>query len=130
MKRKTVGGVRFFTCKMYGAQIGEPLESWKKKPQADKNICWACREARATGNIITGEDRGPHMWNVVRMEDGNYYLTDITIYDTNGTGNKIPLLACSQEDPANYTTGGLSIPTPIISTACSAPTPIAAGHRL
>lgn len=48
MKRKTVDGVRYFTCKMCGAQIGEPLESWRKKPQADKNVCWACREARAT----------------------------------------------------------------------------------
>lgn len=40
-----------------------------------------------------------HMWNIVRMEDGNYYLTDVTAYDTSGYA---PLLALSSEDPANY----------------------------
>lgn len=45
---------------------------------------------------LNGED---HMWNMVRMEDGNYYLTDVTAYDTGGYA---PLLALSSEDPANY----------------------------
>ena len=48
MKGKTVDGVRWFTCKMCGAQIREPLDSWRKKPQADKNVCQSCRETRAT----------------------------------------------------------------------------------
>lgn len=48
MKSKTVDGVRYFTCKMCGTQISEPIESWRKKPQEDKNVCRACREARAT----------------------------------------------------------------------------------
>ncbi len=48
MKRKTVGDVRYFACKMCGTRISEPIESWRKKPQADKNLCEACREARST----------------------------------------------------------------------------------
>ena len=48
MKSKTVDGVRYFTFRLCGAQIEDPLKSWKKKPQADKNLCEACREARST----------------------------------------------------------------------------------
>ena len=31
MKSKTVDGVRYFTCRLCGAQIEDPLKSWKKK---------------------------------------------------------------------------------------------------
>lgn len=59
----------------------------------------------AEGFIDTGNgnpENNGHMWNVVRMEDGRYYLTDITIYETGGYGPNVPLLACSNEDPASY----------------------------
>lgn len=47
MKRKTVGDVRYFDCKMCGTRISEPIESWRKKPQKEKNVCQRCIEKRA-----------------------------------------------------------------------------------
>lgn len=38
----------------------------------------------ATGTM----DEGPHMWNIVRMEDGCNYLADITNCYTDGNGNE------------------------------------------
>lgn len=54
------------------------------------------------GYFSEGTTSGAHMWNVVRMEDGNYYYTDVTLYDTSGPGAKVPLLAYANEDWADY----------------------------
>ncbi len=40
-----------------------------------------------SGGLSDGKkDLGPHMWNIVRMDDGKYYLADITNYDNNPEG--------------------------------------------
>ena len=44
-----------------------------------------------SGIMSDGQVQGPHMWNVVTMEDGNNYIADITNYD--GWGSYLPLLA-------------------------------------
>lgn len=46
MKGETIDGARHFTCKRCGERIIEPLKSWRKKPQKDKNICQDCLRGR------------------------------------------------------------------------------------
>lgn len=47
MNRKTREGVRCFTCKLCGLRNAEPVNSWRKKPQKDKNVCQLCIGKRA-----------------------------------------------------------------------------------
>ena len=39
-----------------------------------------------TGTMTGGTGAGPHMWNVVRMQDGNNYLVDVTNIDAGTIG--------------------------------------------
>lgn len=39
---KTEGMARYYICKLCGADTKEPLTSWKKKPQKQKNVCPFC----------------------------------------------------------------------------------------
>lgn len=39
-----------------------------------------------TGNSLYGPHSGPHMWNILHMDDGNNYLADITNSDTDAIG--------------------------------------------
>lgn len=39
-----------------------------------------------TGNMAGGTGAGPHMWNLVHMEDGNNYLVDVTNCDEGSVG--------------------------------------------
>lgn len=48
MKGETKDGVRYFTCKRCGLRNAEPVKSWRKKPQKDKNICLLCLDKRTT----------------------------------------------------------------------------------
>ena len=48
MKGETKDGVRYFTCKLCGLRNAEPVKSWRKKPQVQKNICLLCLARRAT----------------------------------------------------------------------------------
>ena len=43
---KTENGFRYYTCKQCAIEIREPIRSWKKKPQKNKNICPWCIERR------------------------------------------------------------------------------------
>ena len=57
----------------------------------------------ASGNLDMGSlGGGGHTWNVVRMEDGKYYLTDITASNSGIYGENHPLLACANEPMENY----------------------------
>lgn len=47
-KGETRDGVRYFTCKQCGLRNAEPVRSWRKKPQKDKNVCLLCIEKRET----------------------------------------------------------------------------------
>ena len=38
-------------------------------------------------HTVTGVTSGLHMWNIVRMDDGRYYIADITNCDSGSTGN-------------------------------------------
>ena len=37
-----------------------------------------CKKANLESALIVGNAGGPHMWNYVRMDDGNWYLVDVT----------------------------------------------------
>ena len=54
-----------------------------------------------TGTIRGGTDEGPHMWNIVNMEDGNNYLVDVTNSDTGTSGENGELFLVP------YTSGSL-----------------------
>ncbi|MBQ4579891.1 MAG: hypothetical protein IJA83_04460 [Clostridia bacterium] len=41
-----------------------------------------------TGNLSEGIGAGPHMWNVVTMDDGYNYIVDVTNTDGNSVGNQ------------------------------------------
>lgn len=43
---KTENGIRYYTCKCCGLKMEEPLRSWKKKSQKDKNVCPWCIDRR------------------------------------------------------------------------------------
>ena len=58
---KTENGIRYYTCKHCGAETKEPLRSWKKKSQKDKNICPWCidrRRVAAQARKEMNESRG------------------------------------------------------------------------
>lgn len=38
-------------------------------------------------HTVSGNTSGPHMWNVIRMDDGRYYIADITYCDAGSTGD-------------------------------------------
>lgn len=38
-------------------------------------------------HTVSGNTSGPHMWNVIRMDDGRYYIADITNCDAGSTGD-------------------------------------------
>ena len=40
-----------------------------------------------TGTLTTPSVNGPHMWNIVSMDDGNNYLVDVTHCDAGSTGD-------------------------------------------
>ncbi len=40
-----------------------------------------------TGRMIGATGAGGHMWNIVKMDDGKYYLVDVTNCDTGSVGN-------------------------------------------
>lgn len=42
-----------------------------------------CRKFGAESVLIVGDAGGPHMWNYVKMNNGNWYLVDVTWDDTN-----------------------------------------------
>lgn len=54
-------------------------------------------------HTVTGVTSGLHMWNVVRMDDGRYYIADITNCDTGSTGNPnyLFLSGCNAGDMYN-----------------------------
>lgn len=56
---KTENGIRYYKCKFCGAESREPLHSWKKKPQKDKNVCPWCIERRRVA-AQTRIERGKH----------------------------------------------------------------------
>lgn len=43
---KTIGNTRHYICKCCSAKMEEPLRSWKKKSQKNKNVCPWCIEKK------------------------------------------------------------------------------------
>ena len=58
-----------FTCKCCGAESREPLRSWKKKPQKDKNVCPWCIERRRVAAQTKRE----------RLDDAAYGATTLKL---------------------------------------------------
>lgn len=67
-----------------------------------------------TGNMLGGTGAGRHMWNIVRMPDGENYLVDVTNCDTGAIGAPRLLFMAgytsgSLDDGYTYTCGSRSI---------------------
>ena len=66
-----------------------------------------------TGQMDGGTGAGPHMWNLVTMEDGNRYLVDVTNSDEGTVGGSDPLFLKGYTAAAyptyTYTASGQSI---------------------
>ena len=69
---------------------------------------YLCNQSTFKSNLVncfcaTGEARfpgagtGPHMWNIVSMEDGRNYVIDVTNCDIGTTGNNDFFLTCALE---------------------------------
>ena len=54
-------------------------------------------------HTVTGSTNGLHMWNVVQMDDGRFYIADITNCDSGSTGNPnyLFLSGCNNGDMYN-----------------------------
>lgn len=55
-----------------------------------------------SGQLVSSGTTGPHMWNVVKMEDGNNYLVDVTNCDEGSAGHsdKLFMKGAKEEDTA------------------------------
>lgn len=58
-----------------------------------------------TGKLGGGTGAGPHMWNLVTMENGKRYLVDVTNSDSNGGPDYLLLKGgpADSQDPSKYT---------------------------
>ena len=59
-----------------------------------------------TGDMTEGTGEGPHMWNVVHMEDDNNYLVDVTNCDDGTIGSPDKLFMRGYNDDANILKNG------------------------
>ena len=70
-----------------------------------------------SGRMTGGTGAGNHMWNIVRMDDGKYYLVDVTNYDSNSVARSSLFLGSytgrkELTGTVNYTNGtSVSYPT-------------------
>ena len=57
-----------------------------------------------SGTMGGGTGEGPHMWNIVKMDDGKYYLADITNSDAGsvGSGGELFLKGYTRKDGNTY----------------------------
>ena len=60
-----------------------------------------------TGDMTGGTGEGPHMWNVVHMEDDNNYLVDVTNCDDGTIGSPDKLFMRGYNDDANILKNGI-----------------------
>ena len=51
-----------------------------------------------SGNMSGGTGAGPHMWNILHMEDGKNYIADIT----NSDGNSIGVASTDEDADGSY----------------------------
>ena len=55
-----------------------------------------------TGDMSGGTGAGPHMWNIVRLDDGKNYLVDVTNCDEGTIGAPDKLFMVSQAEGTWY----------------------------
>ena len=61
-----------------------------------------------TGMLSGGTGAGPHMWNVVTMENGKNYLVDVTNCDSHDDPARFLLRGGEPDEPGVYTFDGLT----------------------